>query len=214
MFAFVLVFTVVGSVGFPKAYAQANLTDISTHWARAQIEQAVEKGYVSGYPDATFQPDKIVTRAEFIRMLVDALKLPRSLYGEPWYMPYVAAMLDVGIHKETDFYMIAIEQGMDDEQQRTSIVYEQKLARLELVRFAVRSADLSLQSADAAGSDDVLVRIAVDKGLIHGVGDGELRLSETVTRAQAVVVIERVLAAIRGDQLAVDEQAVTKLGEE
>jgi hypothetical protein len=215
MFAFVLIFTVVGSVGLPKAYAQANLTDISTHWARVQIEKAIEKGYVSGYPDATFQPDKVVTRAEFIRLLVDALKLPHSLYGEPWYMPYVAAALDVGVHKQTDFYLVVDEQGIDDEQQRSSIVvYEQKLARLELVRLAVRSADLSFQSADAAGSDDELVRLAVDKGLIHGVGDGELHLSETVTRAQAAVVIERVLAIIRGEKLAVDVQALTKFGEE
>jgi hypothetical protein len=89
---------------FPVNGADAPvLQDISKHWAKAQIELAVTKGYVSGYPDGSFRPDKQVTRAEFIKMLVAALKLPHSQGGEPWYQPYVAASLESGIHREKDF---------------------------------------------------------------------------------------------------------------
>ena len=39
-------------------------TDYEKHWAREDIDWAMENGIVTGYPDGTFQPDKPVTRAE------------------------------------------------------------------------------------------------------------------------------------------------------
>ncbi|QUL55641.1 InlB B-repeat-containing protein [Paenibacillus tritici] len=51
-----------------------NFSDISAHWAKASINQAVSSGIVTGYQDGTFKPDKTVTRAEFAVMLMNALK--------------------------------------------------------------------------------------------------------------------------------------------
>ena len=39
-------------------------TDYEKHWAREDIDWAMENGIVTGYPDGTFQPDKPITRAE------------------------------------------------------------------------------------------------------------------------------------------------------
>ncbi|MFC4600819.1 S-layer homology domain-containing protein [Cohnella hongkongensis] len=50
------------------------LNDIAGHWAEAGIRQAVEKGNVAGYPDGSFRPNRTVTRAEFVVMLMGALK--------------------------------------------------------------------------------------------------------------------------------------------
>ncbi|XID94941.1 S-layer homology domain-containing protein [Paenibacillaceae bacterium WGS1546] len=50
------------------------LNDIAGHWAEAGIRQAVEKGIVAGYPDGSFRPNRTVTRAEFVVMLMRALK--------------------------------------------------------------------------------------------------------------------------------------------
>ena len=44
-------------------------TDYEKHWAREDIEWAMEKGLLKGYPDGTFQPDKPVTRAELAVIL-------------------------------------------------------------------------------------------------------------------------------------------------
>jgi len=49
---------------------QVMLKDIAGHWAAAYIRQAVQLGFVSGYEDSTFRPDRRVTRAEFATMLV------------------------------------------------------------------------------------------------------------------------------------------------
>ena len=44
--------------------------DYDSHWARDEIERALELGLVTGYPDGTFQPDKPITRAEATVMLL------------------------------------------------------------------------------------------------------------------------------------------------
>ncbi len=38
--------------------------DISEHWAREEINLAAQKGWISGYDDGTFGPDRYITRAE------------------------------------------------------------------------------------------------------------------------------------------------------
>lgn len=45
------------------------LKDISEHWAKDKITQWIQKGFVSGYTDETFRPDKSITRAEFMTLV-------------------------------------------------------------------------------------------------------------------------------------------------
>lgn len=45
------------------------MTDCDGHWAKENIDAAVEAGWISGYPDYTFRPDETVTRAMFVAML-------------------------------------------------------------------------------------------------------------------------------------------------
>lgn len=52
------------------------LLDIQQHWAKKDIEEAVELGLIRGYEDNTFKPDKPITRAE---VTVIAMRLFRNL---------------------------------------------------------------------------------------------------------------------------------------
>lgn len=61
----------------PTAYAE-DFSDIKGHWAEAQIKQMAAEGIVKGYPDGTFRPDGLITRAEFAVMVVQAFKLSNS----------------------------------------------------------------------------------------------------------------------------------------
>lgn len=51
----------------------ASFTDTKGHWAEAYIERAVAQGVIKGYPDGRFEPNKQVSRAEFVSMLNRAL---------------------------------------------------------------------------------------------------------------------------------------------
>jgi len=50
----------------------------SNHWAYNVINEMVDKGCLSGYPDGTFKPQKEVTRAEFATILVRTLKIEEN----------------------------------------------------------------------------------------------------------------------------------------
>lgn len=69
------------------------LSDISGHWAESYICKFVAKGYILGYPEGDFRPDKAVSRAEAVTIinrvtgLVKTSGLPqrfRDLPGDFW----------------------------------------------------------------------------------------------------------------------------------
>ncbi len=47
----------------------ASFSDIANHWAEAEIRRAQSDGYLNGYADGTFRPDRILTRAEAVVIL-------------------------------------------------------------------------------------------------------------------------------------------------
>ncbi|MGE5572909.1 MAG: S-layer homology domain-containing protein [Bacteroidota bacterium] len=53
--------------------------DIEANWAKAYITALAEAGIVSGYPDGTFKPDRHITRAEMVTMLVRVVKLADNM---------------------------------------------------------------------------------------------------------------------------------------
>lgn len=55
-----------GIVKMPEKIEVVNMEfkDTKEHWAREEIEKAVNNNILNGYPDGTFKPEQIVTRAE------------------------------------------------------------------------------------------------------------------------------------------------------
>jgi hypothetical protein len=54
-------------------------SDASGHWAQVDIVYAASLGWVNGYPDKTFRPNKPITRAEFITLVNRMLqRVPRT----------------------------------------------------------------------------------------------------------------------------------------
>lgn len=52
----------------------SKFSDIENHWAKEFINSASEKGWVNGYEDGTFRPNKYMTRAEFVSLVNNVLK--------------------------------------------------------------------------------------------------------------------------------------------
>ena len=48
-------------------------TDIGNHWAKDYILTAVGAGWIDGYPDGTFQPNALITRAEAMKIINSVL---------------------------------------------------------------------------------------------------------------------------------------------
>ncbi len=58
--------------------AQVTLSDTSGNWAEPFIQALAQKNIVVGYPDGTYRPDQLVTRAEFAAVLNKAFDLPAT----------------------------------------------------------------------------------------------------------------------------------------
>ncbi|SCW55765.1 S-layer homology domain-containing protein [Paenibacillus tianmuensis] len=184
----------------PKAAAEpkadVSLNDISGHWAESDIKAIVAAGYVDGYPDGSFKPDHTVTRAEFITMTAKAagLKPVPGNDNKEWYAPYVAALVQTGIHQYKDF---------------SSGDWNTPITRMEMARLAVRASDKSLQTTEDSTDAKKFMFLATQKGLITGLAGGELGKEESATRAQSVKIIQRILDVSQGKKLEVDKRAAS-----
>jgi len=169
--------------------------DIAGHWSESSILEALKQGLVSGYPDGLFHPENKVTRAEFIKMTVSALKLPVDTGVQPahWYDLYVNSAKTGDIYKDNDFSSTDLTKTM---------------TRVEMAHIAVRSI------GETAKDDNEFMYIATKKGLISGTGKGKLDPQGTTTRAQAVTVVQRIQQIKNGHTLPVDELAVANAEKE
>lgn len=59
-------------------------TDIQSHWAQAFIQALVDRSFISGFPDGSFKPDAILTRAQFAAILAKSFDLPAKRQPIPF----------------------------------------------------------------------------------------------------------------------------------
>lgn len=179
-------------------------SDTSDHWAKDQIAIAVEAGFVNGYPDGTFKPQATVTRAEFLKMVIAAVDVPRDdLSGAPtfadtadhWSLEYVEQALKWGIIRTADY--------------DSKFEPDRKITRLEMAVQLVRALDRADEIAEHAAAADAYSDVAdldaeargylgaaVEFGIFTGYPDGTIGPNQESTRAEAVVVIVRSLLAL------------------
>jgi alpha-tubulin suppressor-like RCC1 family protein len=172
----------------------ANFNDLAGHWAKESILQAAEKGYVDGYSNGSFLPDHAITRAEFVKMAVTAANMSAASAGsgQAWYQPYVESLQKAGILQTGD-----LQAGWD-----------LPITRQEIATIALRAVSPELQKANTVVEPNFVMLGVVNKGILQGFDAGILAPAEATTRAQAVIVIERMLKVEQGISLPIDPLAV------
>ncbi len=87
-------------------YSKVSFQDVpADYWGHDAIEIFAQCGYINGYPDGTFMPDKPVDYAEFYTMLVRAQLMDGSgqylTGGNPWWKPFLDVARECGFTKGT-----------------------------------------------------------------------------------------------------------------
>lgn len=177
--------------------------DMQGHWAEETVTGLAYQGIVSGYPDKTFRPDKVITRAEIAAILVRALRLEPGSGEEAvfrdssnipaWARDAVAAAVREGLVKGYP-------------QRNGTVTFEpgRSISRTEMVCIMSRVLEKKLGSIEPAqlnftdvGSIPAWARsgvgIAFAKGIISGYPGGSFRGDRPITRAEAAVMIDRLL---------------------
>ena len=201
-----------------------SLSDIQGHWAQKEIETAIASGWVDGYPDGTFQPEKTITRAEFTKMLLDAIHLTPDSETVAWMKgnartggvftvmneAYTPRLNDMDSHWLTTqgWTNAALYSGMvvPDDYNGKNFRPEKEIARYEIALMTDRALGLVNPANAYAGealpfadNGDILdwmkgyVNEAVKAGVLQGYPDNTFRPNKTSTRAEAVVMVQRML---------------------
>ncbi len=162
--------------------AQQQFTDLSeTHWAYANIQQLVTEGTIKGYPDGSFRPESLVTRAEFAKMFgAGATKKTsdfKDLTSAHWSYSYVMAS---GVDADKEYFR-------PDEYMTRGEVLDALWDRCGVKVDAKVPGVISRQF-----SNEDAVTWAYTTQLIKGNDGVDLRLSDTVTRAEVTALILRV----------------------
>ncbi|MEQ4482371.1 S-layer homology domain-containing protein [Cohnella silvisoli] len=179
------------------AVVPVNFSDISGHWAEANIKKAVSGGIVKGYPDGTFKPNRTVTRAEFAVMLMNALKpqgegaaltfTDTAKIGS-WAQKAIAKAVQAGIIK-----------GYEDGSFRPDAV----ITRAEMAAMIAAALGQTNQADATTGfADDkdiptwakASVAFVKQADIVQGKGNNQFAPGDNATRAEAVTVLLNMLA--------------------
>jgi uncharacterized protein YraI len=170
------------------------MKDIGGHWAAAEIERALGAGYIRGFPDGSFRPDDPVSRAEFVTMLDGAFQvaagqyknIPKDVSRKDWFAKDVESALAAGFVSAYPDGTFRPREGVDRQDAARMLG---KLLKLD------GKGGLSFSDAGqiATGARPVVSGL-VAAGIMSGYPDGSFRPKRIVTRAEAVVMINRALA--------------------
>lgn len=170
------------------------------HWAYNMIADMTDLKAVSGYPDGKFQPDRIVTRAEFAAIIVkaaglEAQRVTKSSFIDvkptDWYSPYIEGAKDylTGYRNPRWFYNF--------NPNAPAIREDMIVAVVRLKGYDIHQANQSTIKAmftDFEGISEAArnyVAIAVENGLASGNSDGTFKPQKPITRAEAAALLWR-----------------------
>lgn len=178
-------------------------SDLGAHdWAKADILYLYEKGIVSGVSNNSFKPESNVKREEFVKMLVEALEIPISGNNSgffdsangAWYEKYLSAAKESGIVNGRADGSFGV--GNTITRQDMAVMMHRALSVMNKLPNAQNKAQNFSDSNDISSYATDAVKLMQECGLINGMGDNTFAPHKEATRAQAAVIIRRILSAI------------------
>lgn len=172
--------------------AVAQPFDVQGHWAEKEIIRWVDQGLAGGYPDGSFKPNRSVTRAEFVALVNRAFGIQdpqakaafRDVNRSDWFYGEVAAAVEAG-------YAGGYSDG--------TFKPHNAITRQEVASIVSRLLQLGDDAPQAVFQDTGTiaawaadtVNAAVAAGIMCGYTDGTFGARNPITRAEAVVTLDR-----------------------
>jgi hypothetical protein len=113
-------------------------SDIAGHWAEAYIEELFDQSITGGYPDGTFRPEALVTRAEMAVFMLNAMNVtPPTIDGSHPFS-------DIAGHWAEAFIEELFDQGITGGYPDGTYRPENQVTRAEMAVFLVNAFGLPL----------------------------------------------------------------------
>jgi hypothetical protein len=188
--------------------APISFADMQGHWAKSPVEQMAAKRIVSGVSKTAYEPDRAITRAEFTALLVRALGIRtedvpagnvfKDVAASAWYASVVEAGARSGLVNGIGEARFAPEERITREQMAVMLANARALAT-EQAAGTGQTANLPSRFSDAAEVSQwarTAIAEAVATGIIQGMTLDRLAPAESATRAQAAVMLKRLMEDI------------------
>ena len=179
---------------------KAGFKDVTENfWGYSFIETLRKNGIVSGDIDGNFRPDDNISREEFVKMLIGALKLDVSttagvefsdISDNDWCKPYVSKAVSMGIVKGTSDELFG--KGTFITRQDMALMCIRALEAVGKETASGESADFS----DASQISDYAlesVKKMAEMNIINGYDDNSFRPRNNATRAEAAKIISQLI---------------------
>ena len=176
--------------------------DIKGHWAQHDIELMAGLGIAQGVGGNKFNPDGMVTRAEFVALLARSMGVKtepvtqtsfKDVPADAWYAAEVEAAYKFGIVK-----------GFEDGTFRP----DDKVTREQIASFIIRAMNWTISQSDVSlilnkftdqskisNWAKEAVASAVQHAIVVGRPNGTFDPQANATRAEAIVMLKRMLQA-------------------
>ncbi|WP_462426211.1 Ig-like domain-containing protein [Anaerotignum lactatifermentans] len=175
--------------------------DIQGHWAQNTINKWVDKGDISGYPDGTFRPNNMITRAEFVVLVNNAMGYTKSGY---------AYFSDVPSHYwGKNAIQTGVAAGYISGDGNGIFRPNDPVTRQEAAAMISRILDLKQNESRAYRYTDSyaisnwakgVVGTVSEAGIMAGYPDGSFGPNRVLTRAEAVLALDKTVNYKPGDK--------------
>ena len=168
------------------AHADGTLTDVTPgSWYYNEVSEMVAAGYIDGYEDGTFGPERTVTVIEAVTMTARMTGAPVGEADGFWGGLQLEYAYQSGWISESDVAPNAPETPVTRE-------LASKIVAAALGLGYPAGTELPFSDADSVGeSYKGSVLALYSAGLLNGYEDGTLRPQDTLTRAQAASLLYR-----------------------
>lgn len=172
------------------------MSDIKGHWAETDIQEWLDEGLITGYPDHTFQPGAEISRGEFVALVNRAFKYSdtsaigfKDLKQTNW--AYIEVQKAIAQGYIGGFNDNTFRPGKQITKQETAVIIS-RILKLDSngATAAVSAKDSNLIPAWSRPAIGYLL----EKGIMSNDSDGAFQPKRELTRAEAVVVIKKALS--------------------
>ncbi|OGO84910.1 MAG: hypothetical protein A2Y24_02325 [Clostridiales bacterium GWE2_32_10] len=180
------------------------VSDISDHWAKAELSKWLDKALIKGYEDDTVKPNNSITRAEFFALVNRVFNFKDSasisfddVKSEDWYYDIISKAVAAGYTKgysQSDGYSghVVLPNNNITRSEAATI-----LARtFELVATSQTSLNNFTDNSSIPDYAKANVAALLEKSYIKGYEDKTFKASNNITRAEAVKMIDNVMGEL------------------
>lgn len=172
------------------------------HWAYANITALYHEGLINGRTETTFEPDENITRAEFVKLIVEVMELQamttNSVFEDVpeniWSYKYIMTAYENGV-----------ASGYGSEFRPDENITRQEMAVMIMNALEKKVSDVAETEAVSmiADEDEIsdwakdAVHKAYNAGILSGMEGNIFAPQQNLTRAESATVIKRFYDTVR-----------------